>query len=122
MEPDWEKLSFNLIMEFIKLAPTFKHPKFHDEKEWRIIAELSPPSALPKKYNELYKFRPGQSMIVPYIEISLPMEGEKLIIDKIVVGPTHDPNLSKGSVEMLPRFKNVKFGEIECSTIPYRNW
>jgi hypothetical protein len=121
-EPDWQSLSFELIIEFIKLAPTFKHPKFQEENEWRIIAELYPPTALPNKYYELFKFRPGQSMIVPYIEISLPKGEENLIIDKIVVGPTHEPQLSKGSVETLLRAKNVEFGEIQCSTIPYRNW
>jgi len=61
-------------------------------------------------------------MIVPYIEIPLPIEGDDLIINEIVVGPTHEPKLSKASVEMLLKSKNVKFDEIQYSTIPYRNW
>jgi hypothetical protein len=121
-KPDWEVLSIELIIEFIKLAPTFKHPKFKEENEWRIIANLFPPGAIPRKYYELINFRPGQSMVVPYIKISLPKEGENLLINKIVVGPTHDPNLSKASVEMLLRSKNVNFDEVNYSTIPYRNW
>jgi hypothetical protein len=61
-------------------------------------------------------------MIYPYIEIPLPKEGDNLIINKIVVGPTHDPLLSKASVEMLLRSKKVIFDEVLYSTIPYRNW
>ncbi len=61
-------------------------------------------------------------MIVPFIEIPLPKEEDNLIIDEIMVGPTHDRNLSKASVEMLLSSKNVKFDKVQYSTIPYRNW
>lgn len=109
-------LFIDLFMEFIELAPTFKHQKFEAEKEWRIIVSRN------LKSMKSIRFRPGQSMVVPYIEIPLPTEGDNLIINKIVVGPTHEPNLSKASVEMLLKSKNVKFDEIQYSTIPYRNW
>jgi hypothetical protein len=112
-----EKVFVDLIRKFIKLAPTFKHPKFKEEKEWRIIA--GPQS---KNDNKLIKYRPGQSMIVPYIEIFLPTDGEHLLIDQIIVGPTHEPELSKASVEMLLKSKKVKFDEVQFSTIPYRHW
>jgi hypothetical protein len=108
----------NFYMRFFELAPTFKHHKFKAEKEWRIIAD--PPHV--KKISDGIKFRSSQSMVVPYIEIPLPKEGDNLIINKIVVGPTHEPRLSKASVEMLLRAKNVRFDEVQYSTIPYRNW
>lgn len=113
------QLFVDLFNEFIELAPTFKHPKFEAEKEWRIIVARNLMSKNPYKN---IKFRCGQSMIVPYIEIPLPMDENNLIINKIVVGPTHDPELSKASLEMLLKSKNVKFDEVEYSTIPYRNW
>lgn len=111
-----QELFADLLMEFIELAPTFKHPKFEAEKEWRIIASRN------LKSMKSIRFRPGQSMIVPYIKIPLPTEGDNLIINNIVVGPTHEPRLSKASVEMLLKSKNVKFDEVQYSTIPYRNW
>lgn len=125
IEPNWKEawdlkgkqLAADLILKFMELAPTFKHPKFKEEKEWRIIASLQT-----KKSTELIKFRPGQSMIVPYIELPIPKEVENLVINHIVVGPSHEPILSKGSVEMLLKSKNVKFDEVQYSTIPYRNW
>ena len=111
-----QELFVDLLMEFIELAPTFKHPKFEAEKEWRIIVSRN------LKSMKFIRFRPGQSMVVPYIEIPLPTEGGNLIINKIVVGPTHEPKLSKASVEMLLKSKNVKFDKVQYSTIPYRNW
>lgn len=118
----WDERSTELLTEIswelFKLAPMFKHPKFREEKEWRIIAGIS--DLIEVKY--LIKHRPGPSMLIPYIEIPLPREGENLIIDQIVVGPTHEPILSKASIEMLMKSKNVKFDGVQYSTIPYRNW
>ncbi len=111
------KSSFYFYTEFIGLAPSFKHPKFKEEKEWRIVIRVDTRDKI-----EMIRFPSGQSMIVPYIEIPLPREGDNLIINKIVVGPTHEPILSKASVEMLLKSKNVKFDEVQYSTIPYRNW
>jgi Protein of unknown function (DUF2971) len=111
-----KKLRLDFILKFIKLAPIFKHPKFEEEREWRIIAGLK------SEATKSIKFRPGQSMIIPYIEIRLPRDGENLYINKIVIGPTHERKLSKASIEYLLRSKKVKFDEVQYSTIPYRNW
>ncbi|MFA4902336.1 MAG: DUF2971 domain-containing protein [Desulfobaccales bacterium] len=107
------------LIKFNEIAPTFKHPKFKEEKEWRIIVRRNFRS---KGSIESIKFRTGPSMIVPYIEFPLPREEEDLIINKIIVGPTHDSILSKASIEMLLKSKNVRFNEVQESTIPYRNW
>lgn len=114
-EEEERKLLLDLIHKFIKMAPTFKHPKFEAEREWRIIAGLK------SEATKSIKFRPGQTMIVPYIEIPLPRDGENLYINKIVIGPTHERKLSKASIEYLLRSKKVKFDEVQYSTIPYRN-
>lgn len=112
-------LLVDLLFEFAELAPTCKHPKFREEKEWRIIARRDLKS---NDVIKLIKYRDGKSMVVPFIEIPLPLEDDNLDIDQIMVGPTHDPDLSKASVEMLLKSKNINFGEIQFSTIPYRNW
>jgi hypothetical protein len=109
----------DLVMDFIELAPTFKHPKFKEEKEWRLITRKN---YLRDKAIKAIKYRIGKSMVVPYIEILLPSEGESLFINQIVVGPTHESILSKASVEMLLKSKNVKIDKVQYSTIPYRNW
>jgi hypothetical protein len=96
-------------------------PKFKEEKEWRIITDPPKIFRLIKIDKEAIKFRLSQSIIVPYIEIPLPKDGDNLIINKIVVGLTNEPILSKTSVEMLLKAKNVKFDEVNYSTIQYRN-
>jgi hypothetical protein len=112
-------LLVDLLEEFAKLAPTFKHPKFKEETEWRIIANLY--LKLEGSIDSM-KYRDGKSMIVPYIEISLPLEEDKLEVNQVVVGPTHDPILSKASIELLLKSNNVNFNEVQYSTIPFRNW
>ena len=105
----------DFLLEFIKLAPLLKHPKFAEEKEWRIVAALKT-----KHISSTIKFRAGSTMVVPYIEVLLPLEGESLVIDEIIVGPTNERTLSAASVEMLLRSRNVVCPGVNCSTIPYR--
>ena len=112
-------LLVDLLEEFAKLAPTFKHPKFEEEKEWRIIANRHLRS---EGFIGSIKYRSGKSMVVPYIEIFLPVDDDKLEISQIMVGPTHDPILSKASVEMMLESNHVKFNDVQYSTIPFRNW
>jgi hypothetical protein len=111
------KSALEFYTEFIRMAPGIKHPKFKEEKEWRIVTWIDTKDQLDK-----IKFRPGKSMVIPYIDIPLPREGENLILKKIVVGPTHEPELSKTAIEMLLKSNNVKFNKVQRSTIPYRNW
>jgi hypothetical protein len=106
-----------IFTEFMNLAPTFKHPKFKEEREWRLF--YVPSYGLVESKGE---FRLGHMMAIPYIEIPLPKEGNKLIINKVVVGPTTEPKLSKTSLKMLLKQKRVEFEEVRYSTIPYRNW
>jgi len=59
-------------------------------------------------------------MIVPYIEIPLPMEEEQLLIDELFLGPTNERELSMASVELLLKARNVRCCKVNCSSIPYR--
>ena len=109
-------LSVEFISEFIKLAPAFKNPHFIEEKEWRVIASLQTPGIITK----LLRFRPGKTMIIPYVELFLPEEDGKLIIDEMVIGPTNDNSLSISSLNLLLMSKNVVCHKISSSTVPYR--
>jgi len=102
--------------EFMKLAPTLKHPKFQEEREWRIFY-IPSVSAV---HN--VEFRGGQTMAIPYIEIPLPREKNELLINRIVIGPTPEHILSKTSLKMILNRKHVRFNDVQCSSIPYRNW
>ena len=115
----WDEKSKSIIVgffsQFIQLAPLLKHPKFIEEKEWRVIAGLQTDKIL-----SMIKFRPGSHMVIPYIDIYLPTEDEHLVVDEIVVGPTNDSLLSIASVELMFRTRNVVNKSVSYSTIPYR--
>jgi len=108
-------LAAEILLEFIRLAPFLKHPKFEEEREWRIVANLQT-----NNVKSLIKFRAGSTMIVPYIEIPLPLAEESLVIDEVFVGPTREREISLASVELLLKAKNVTCSKVKCSTIPYR--
>lgn len=110
-----KQLLADFFLKFIKLAPFLKHPKFAEEKEWRIMVTLKTNIILPKM-----KFRAGNTMVVPYLEMPLPLQGKNLDIDQIFVGPTSDRTLSATAVEMLLRTQGIDNSQVNCSTIPYR--
>jgi hypothetical protein len=54
-----------------------KHESFREEDEWRLFA-------LPHRTNDLDRFRPRASgEIVPYLEISFPIEA----VREVIIGP-----------------------------------
>jgi len=104
-------------LSFARYAATLKHEKFVAEKEWRILlvqAGGSVPDAV--------EFRRVRSLVVPYVCIPLAWDGQRIEIDRIVVGPTPHTEQAKQSVEMLLRRSKVKFGGVVESRVPYRNW
>lgn len=68
------------------------------------------------------EFRPGRSMLIPYLKIDLTWENQALEIPEIIVGPCPHPLEAKRSVEKLLRKEDVQKFEVKDSQIPYRNW
>ena len=108
-------IAVDFMSEFIKLAPFLKHPKFKEEREWRILASLKTDYV-----TSLINFRPGNGMVVPFIEIPLPMEADRLLINEVFIGPTNERQLSMASVDLLLKSRNVNCKKVNCSTIPYK--
>jgi hypothetical protein len=108
-------LAADFLLKFIQLAPFLKHPKFAEEREWRIIASLKT-----NYVRSQIKFRAGNTIVVPYIEIPLPKQAEHLIIDEIFIGPTSERELSMASVDLLLKSRNVNCSKVGGSTIPFR--
>ncbi|XYJ09453.1 DUF2971 domain-containing protein [Telluria sp. B2] len=103
----------------IEAAPLLKHSAFHAEKEWRIVYH-------PKSDNVRLplKHRPGQSMLIPYVEIDLLQDGLVSCIEEIVVGPCAYPELSCDSLrELLRATEKLKHSVIiGNSRAPFRYW
>jgi hypothetical protein len=108
---------FSFAVTLSELAPTIKNRAFKEEAEWRIIATIWPAeeATVPVKY------RPVKSLLIPYVEIGLPLTD--LAIPVVFVAPNPHRDLSCESVR---RFLNAKLGTksdvVRLSTIPYRDW
>jgi Protein of unknown function (DUF2971) len=108
-----DDLKLTLIYRLLSL----KHPGFKEEKEWRILANFHPtdPSRL--------RFRPGQTAVVPYIELGVSDLGGsngKLRIREVVHGPSAHSQLASQSVASLFEKHGFDAPAIRGSTIPLR--
>jgi len=110
------KERLHLLFDVSSLAPVLKHPKFKEEKEWRLISKD------PVICKNRLRFREANSMIVPYIEFDLSMGNESIPIKKIVIGPTPHKELSKVSLEDFLSANEIGNCEVRVTEIPYRYW
>jgi hypothetical protein len=82
----------NLHVYLHRYAPILKDPSFREELEWRVIS--GPLMCTSQRFD----FCEGQSMLIPYYRFALELEDEglPLQVHEIVVGPTPNPEDSKG--------------------------
>jgi hypothetical protein len=100
----------SLIGEISMIAPTFKHPSFCDEREWRLVLSVA---------NFNMKFREGKTTIIPYYEFDLE-ENAPLPINSIIIGPTPNERESILAVKLLLRKHGMSEEIVNTSKIPYR--
>lgn len=107
------KKFFNLLsLKFFNYSIFFKHPTFYHEEEYRIIFLVDDKDA-----RKVVKFRPYNSIIIPYIEIKL---REYLPIKTITIGPKNNLDIAKNSVEVFLNynpFQSKRIAESEISVI-----
>jgi hypothetical protein len=114
-----------LLFTLHVFALVFKHPKFAEEREWRIISRVmmdDAPNFPIEKPNRL-EFRVGKSMVIPYRCISLKDGSGGFLLKKVIVGPNPNREQARRSVDSSLRSRtDTKAVEVESSDIPYRNW
>jgi hypothetical protein len=99
--------------EIYRLLLRLKHPKFAEEKEWRLVS-IKETSKLPE-----INYRVSRTMLTPYVELKL---GAKPYFHSLTLGPTSHADLAYNSLKGL-ELKNDLAGRIVCkSSIPYREW
>jgi hypothetical protein len=121
--PPWGEI----MREIVELEACFKnHTSFSNEREFRLATKGTAGQA------DLVQFRTVRSTLVPYIPLyvpgykpgnaDLPKLGDRHhFIDRVVVGPTSNMELSRQSVEYFFRKLGMKVG-VEPSQIPFRDW
>lgn len=107
----------NYGLQLLLIAPFFKHPKFSEENELRLIFYQK------KGQEKEICFREGASTIIPYVEIDLAVSAkDRLPIKEIVIGPAPNKELSKKSIEKLVVKYGIQSCDVVLSEIPYRAW
>lgn len=105
-----------LVAELSRLSPRLKNKGFLEEKEYRLISELS------FSYVEgQVKFRNQRGMVVPYREFEL---NDNYLWQKVrvVVGPTPHPEESQASVYQLLRSNTGFAHDVKITKCSYREW
>jgi hypothetical protein len=103
--------------DFLQVMAVIKHEAFSEEQEWRLVspyvADLRDPRV---------KFRAGAAMLVPYIELKLPIfDGPSQLFDTVVLGPSKHPNLAMSALGAF-LFQNKACSHVHNANIPYREW
>jgi hypothetical protein len=95
------------------LAPCLKHPKFENEREWRLIYSLRSDDAT------RMKFRQRRSMMTRHVPLRLK---KPLPIEGVVVGPCRHPQLSRVAVGDLLKKADYDLDVVKVSLtqVPYR--
>ncbi|MCQ4346690.1 DUF2971 domain-containing protein [Pseudomonas stutzeri] len=95
-----------------ELAPRFKHEGFHEEAEWRIIANGPARQIL---------YRPGPSYVVPYISLDL-LEHNKHALCEVIVGPNPNQDRAQKAAEIVLRAAGYDASIVRSSSVPFNYW
>ena len=112
------------------IASFKKHPSFSNEREYRLLVEVFAD-------RRHFEFRATRSTLVPYVPVRIPrrhsrytdstepimsrLAGRWDFIDRVVVGPTANKNLSFDAVSAFFEKKQMQV-EVVSSEIPFRDW
>lgn len=99
------------------LSAQMKHYRFAEEREWRLIVTRE----------KAVRYRPGATMLTPYVAVPLHPSGKVISELQLIAGPTPHPVLAldAGAKLLMSReaqpssWSNDRFRNSE---IPYRDW
>lgn len=114
----------------LEMAPILKHQSYAYEKEVRLLYHVILPGdadeivskadvrPMDKEYPKVEnpKVRVRNGMLIPYKEISIPID----CITKIIVGPTLYPQLQSEAMNVLLKEVGLERIRVEISKVPYR--
>eukprot|EP01093_Parvamoeba_rugata_P011324 TRINITY_DN310_c0_g1_i3.p1 TRINITY_DN310_c0_g1~~TRINITY_DN310_c0_g1_i3.p1 ORF type:complete len:363 (-),score=-2.43 TRINITY_DN310_c0_g1_i3:1353-2441(-) len=107
-----------LATHLTELLCSFKHCSFREEGEWRLIYDFQRDQDI----NEL-KFRLGNGFPVPYLEMPLSLQKEKMPnspLVQIIHGPTLHPKLTQKSLALMLQRDGMEHVEVTGSESPLR--
>lgn len=111
---DLLSLATEAAQEMPLLCSKFKHPAFEEEKEWRLVV-----GPLPGNSGRIC-YRPGERVIIPYVEIDFKTTG--LPLKRIIVGPGPHQIRNVGSLRQMLIVQGFTGVEVLPSEVPFRTW
>jgi hypothetical protein len=101
--------------ELSDLAPRCKDNGFHEESEWRLVAQE------PK---EEVKFRvsANATYVIPYVELSVLADARAEALQEIIVGPNSNKARCTLSIRQLLAAQGINHVDVIESKIPFNNW
>jgi len=111
----WER-GGSLVAYLHRYAPILKDRSFREESEWRVISRPLPCEG------ELFHFREGSSLLIPYYKFPLAGDDLAFRVHEVIVGPTPDGERSKSSVRSFLVRSGLENVPVEMSNVPYRSW
>jgi hypothetical protein len=106
----------DFVGEMTSWATIFKHQAFLQEVEWRLVSGYVPVG------DAQIKYRPRESLMVPYVTFDLSFVDSATLLHEIIVGRTPHPEEGILAVESLARSTGYRIGIPRLSECPYRSW
>lgn len=97
-----------------RVAPLIKWPAYEAEEEWRIIWAARPGTI------DRLRYRPVESLFIPYVEIRLSTEELPIPVEAVYVGPGPHQDIAAASLASFLRGVAVKVRAVKRSRIPLR--
>lgn len=128
-------LRYYIVQNMMRIAPLLKHSSFKDEKEWRLIKDMSkkgggnyesPETMVLTPDSGSFKIRARRNLLIPYVEVPFNFEAGLITnFSQVVVGPTPHKKLAAEACRILLSNNLSLFNAaslIRNSEIPYVNW
>jgi hypothetical protein len=113
-----EAVEVHFFAHIVMLASCFKHPKFEEEREWRLIVH----PRTPERGAVGRKIRSGSRWLIPYRDIPLAADSGTLELREVIVGPTPHASLAREGAMVALDERLVRYNSVVVSGIPYRDW
>jgi hypothetical protein len=111
----------NLVIEFAKSAPFFKHQSFSEEREYRIAAVCLRAGKVPdgeQRPAKQVNLRVKDGLIIPYIQLFAGLD-KSLPVTSVIIGPHPYQDKQEEALKILLETLKLDFN-IRLSGIPYR--
>ena len=103
-----------LLRRVERVAPLIKWPAYEAEEEWRIIWAARPTTI------DRLRYRPAESLFIPYVEIRLSTDDLPIPVEAVYVGPGPHQDIAAASLASFLRGVDVKVRAVRRSKIPLR--